>query len=109
MFEHMQKWIGGLGPDEAAQTIEALTKVNIATGTTLGLNSVLIGILQESVREHKNKRLGSEGHSFDEPGYGGCSHSYKPSGGYSSGGEYNPEDDVAEEEPEETEEYSYDY
>ncbi|EAU92260.1 heterokaryon incompatibility protein HET-C [Coprinopsis cinerea okayama7 len=70
MFEHMQKWIGGLGPDEAAQTIEALTK--------------------ESVREHKNKRLGSEGHSFDEPGYGGCSHSYKPSGGYSSGGTNKP-------------------
>jgi hypothetical protein len=77
MFEHMEKWIGGLGSDEAAETIKALSK--------------------ESVRDHKNKRLGSEDQSFDEPGYGACGHGHssgavhKPSaashsGGYGGGG-----------------------
>lgn len=54
MFEHMEQWIRGLGPDEATQTIEALSK--------------------ESVRDHKNKRIGSEDQSFEEPGYGSCGH-----------------------------------
>ncbi len=27
MFEEMERWLGGLGEDEARQTIEALTKV----------------------------------------------------------------------------------
>ncbi|TFK41913.1 heterokaryon incompatibility protein Het-C-domain-containing protein [Crucibulum laeve] len=79
MFEHMQMWIGGLGPDEASQVIQALTK--------------------ESVRDHKNKRIGSEDQSWDEPGYGGCSHggsrtetpktsSYGQGNSYSSGNTY---------------------
>ncbi|THH02345.1 hypothetical protein EW026_g505 [Hermanssonia centrifuga] len=40
MFEEMEKWIGGLGPDVAENIIEALTK--------------------QSVREGKNKRQGSD-------------------------------------------------
>ncbi|TFK17376.1 Het-C-domain-containing protein [Coprinopsis marcescibilis] len=67
MFDHMQRWIGGLGPDEARQTIQALSK--------------------ESVRNHKNKRLGSEDQSFDEPGYAGCGHGHgKPSSNKPSAG-----------------------
>ncbi|KAF8899167.1 heterokaryon incompatibility protein Het-C-domain-containing protein [Infundibulicybe gibba] len=69
MFDHMERWIGGLGPEVARETIQALTK--------------------DSVREGKNKRLGSEGESQMEPGYGGHSHgtssSHNPSpqvGGY---------------------------
>jgi hypothetical protein len=27
MFNEMERWLGGLGPDEAKQTIAALTKV----------------------------------------------------------------------------------
>jgi hypothetical protein len=27
MFEHMQKWLGGLGPEETQEIIQALTKV----------------------------------------------------------------------------------
>ncbi|KAF9015756.1 heterokaryon incompatibility protein Het-C-domain-containing protein [Cyathus striatus] len=49
MFEEMEKWLGGLGPDEAEQVIHALTK--------------------ESVRDHKNKRIGSEDQNWEEPGY----------------------------------------
>ncbi|KAJ2923604.1 hypothetical protein H1R20_g13491, partial [Candolleomyces eurysporus] len=55
MFNEMERWLGGLGPDDAKLTIAALTK--------------------ESVRDHKNKRLGSEDQNWDEPGYGGCGHS----------------------------------
>jgi len=54
MFEHMERWLGGLGPDEAGQVIERLTK--------------------QSVRDHKNKRIGSEDMNFEEPGYGGHTH-----------------------------------
>ncbi|KAJ3830304.1 Het-C-domain-containing protein [Lentinula raphanica] len=50
MFEEMQRWIGGLGEDEASQTIEALTK--------------------ESVRNGKNKRLTDESEGQVEAGYG---------------------------------------
>ncbi|KAF9442817.1 heterokaryon incompatibility Het-C [Macrolepiota fuliginosa MF-IS2] len=68
MFEHMQMWLDGLGPGEAGQVIERLTK--------------------ESVREHRNKRIGSEEMNFEEPGYGGCSHGYQQkSTQYSSGGQ----------------------
>ncbi|KAI3622000.1 heterokaryon incompatibility protein het-c [Moniliophthora roreri] len=66
MFEEMQKWFGGLGPDEDERTIQALTK--------------------ESVREGKNKRLNEEGEGQIEPGYGGSKHT---SGGYGSGGGYS--------------------
>ncbi|KAK7058606.1 hypothetical protein VNI00_002242 [Paramarasmius palmivorus] len=65
MFEAMQKWFGGLGPDEGGQVIEALTK--------------------ESVREGKNKRLSEEGQGQIEAGYGG--HKHSSGGGYSSGGQ----------------------
>ncbi|KAJ7150218.1 Het-C-domain-containing protein [Mycena filopes] len=58
MFEEMQRWLGGLGEDEARETIEALTK--------------------ESVRNGKNKRLGSEGEDLTEAGYGGCGHGAQP-------------------------------
>jgi len=27
MFEHMEKWLGGLGPEETQTIIQALTKV----------------------------------------------------------------------------------
>ncbi|PFH52311.1 hypothetical protein AMATHDRAFT_46432 [Amanita thiersii Skay4041] len=50
MFEEMEKWIGGLGSGEAENTIRALTK--------------------ESVRNGKNKRLGSDETVYAEPGYG---------------------------------------
>ena len=30
MFEEMEKWIGGLGPEEAERIIECLTKVGIS-------------------------------------------------------------------------------
>ncbi|KDR85638.1 hypothetical protein GALMADRAFT_218734 [Galerina marginata CBS 339.88] len=57
MFDHMQRWIGGLG-SESQQVIQALTK--------------------ESVRNHKNKREGLD--DTPEAGYGGCGHGYsKPS------------------------------
>ncbi|KAH6912796.1 heterokaryon incompatibility Het-C [Coprinopsis sp. MPI-PUGE-AT-0042] len=66
MFEHIEQWIGGLGPDEAAETIQALSK--------------------ESVRDHKNKRLGSENQSFEEPGYGSCGHGNSSSAAHRSSG-----------------------
>ncbi|KAJ4002175.1 Het-C-domain-containing protein [Lentinula boryana] len=50
MFEEMERWIGSLGPDEASQTIQALTK--------------------ESVRNGKNKRLMDEREGQVEAGYG---------------------------------------
>ncbi|KAJ7044922.1 Het-C-domain-containing protein [Mycena alexandri] len=56
MFEEMQRWLGGLEEDEARETIEALTK--------------------ESVRNGKNKRLGSENEDLTEAGYGGCGHGH---------------------------------
>ncbi|KAJ7750328.1 Het-C-domain-containing protein [Mycena metata] len=54
MFEEMERWLGGLGEDEARETITALTK--------------------DSVRNGKNKRLGSENEDLTEAGYGGCGH-----------------------------------
>ncbi|KAH8120007.1 Het-C-domain-containing protein [Phellopilus nigrolimitatus] len=48
MMDQMQRWIGGLGEDERRQTIEALTK--------------------ESVRNGKNKRIGSGDHALDGSG-----------------------------------------
>ncbi|KAF5392598.1 hypothetical protein D9757_002270 [Collybiopsis confluens] len=62
MFEEMERWIGGLGPDEASQTIQALTK--------------------ESVREGKNKRLGDGGEGQVESGYGGSTSLSLGSGNY---------------------------
>ncbi|KAF4611401.1 hypothetical protein D9613_004172 [Agrocybe pediades] len=56
MFDHMQRWIGGLG-SEAQEILEALTK--------------------ESVREHRNKRRGLE--DTEEAGYGGCGHGHSSS------------------------------
>ncbi|KAF8665446.1 hypothetical protein AX16_000464 [Volvariella volvacea WC 439] len=57
MFQHMENWIQGLGPEEGERTIQALSK--------------------ESVREGKNKRLGSEeedvGHGHSHGGHGGNS------------------------------------
>ncbi|KAJ6486163.1 Het-C-domain-containing protein [Mycena vitilis] len=58
MFQAMERWLGGLGEDEARQTIDALTK--------------------DSVRNGKNKRLGSENEDFSEAGYGGCGHGAVP-------------------------------
>ncbi|KAJ6623117.1 heterokaryon incompatibility protein Het-C-domain-containing protein [Mycena sp. CBHHK59/15] len=58
MFQTMEQWLGGLGEDEARETLNALTK--------------------ESVRDGKNKRLGSENENLDEPGYGGCGHGAQP-------------------------------
>ncbi|KAJ7144853.1 Het-C-domain-containing protein [Mycena crocata] len=58
MFQEMEKWLGGLGDDVARETLQALTK--------------------ESVRNGKNKRLGSENEDFSEPGYGGCGHGAVP-------------------------------
>ncbi|KAJ7654177.1 heterokaryon incompatibility protein Het-C-domain-containing protein [Mycena rosella] len=58
MFQEMERWLGGLGQDEARETINALTK--------------------DSVRNGKNKRLGSENENLDEPGYGGCGHGAQP-------------------------------
>ncbi|KAG7099815.1 hypothetical protein E1B28_001626 [Marasmius oreades] len=65
MFEEMQKWFGGLGPDVGQETIQALTK--------------------EGVREGKNKRFEEEGKGRVEPGYKGHSQG-SGGGGYSSGG-----------------------
>ncbi|KAF7302983.1 Heterokaryon incompatibility protein het-c [Mycena kentingensis (nom. inval.)] len=56
MFEELERWLRDLDHDVQRETIQALTK--------------------ESVREGKNKRLGSENESFDEPGYGGCGHGH---------------------------------
>ncbi|KAJ7146223.1 heterokaryon incompatibility protein Het-C-domain-containing protein [Mycena epipterygia] len=74
MFQEMENWLGGLGQDEARETLDALTK--------------------ESVRNGKNKRLGSENENLDEPGYGGCGHGAQPqrkpqgqSQSYGSGGQ----------------------
>ncbi|KAF5352439.1 hypothetical protein D9756_005841 [Leucocoprinus leucothites] len=66
MFEHMEKWIGGLGSDEAQEIIQRLTK--------------------ESVREHKNKRIGSEDMNLEEPGYSHKPQNYSQGNQYSSGG-----------------------
>ncbi|KAG6879454.1 hypothetical protein C0992_002585, partial [Termitomyces sp. T32_za158] len=72
MFDFMDRWIGGLGHEEAAEIIQRLTK--------------------DSVRNARNKRPGSENESHDESG-GYTSHScggasYRPSGGYQSQQEY---------------------
>ncbi|KAF7307409.1 Het-C-domain-containing protein [Mycena indigotica] len=56
MFKELERWIRDLDDDVARQTINALTK--------------------ESVRNGKNKRLGSENQSYDEPGYAGCGHGH---------------------------------
>ncbi|KAG6878317.1 hypothetical protein C0993_008914 [Termitomyces sp. T159_Od127] len=75
MFDFMDRWIGGLGHEEAAEIIQRLTK--------------------DSVRNARNKRPGSENESHDESGgYTGPSHScggasYRPSGGYQSQQEYS--------------------
>ncbi|KAJ7103095.1 Het-C-domain-containing protein [Mycena belliarum] len=53
MFQVMERWFQDLG-DQTRDTLQALTK--------------------ESVREGKNKRLGSENEDLNEPGYGGCGH-----------------------------------
>ncbi|KAJ3750923.1 Het-C-domain-containing protein [Lentinula detonsa] len=58
MFEEMERWIGSLGPDEASQTIQALTK--------------------ESVRNGKNKRLMDETEGQVEAGYGTLYTSQQP-------------------------------
>ncbi|KAK7686586.1 hypothetical protein QCA50_010186 [Cerrena zonata] len=56
MFEGLEKWIGGLGPEEAEKTLQALTK--------------------ESVREGKNKRLGSDDDMAQSSQVFGCGHSH---------------------------------
>ncbi|KAJ3571563.1 hypothetical protein NP233_g3672 [Leucocoprinus birnbaumii] len=66
MFEQMEQWLGGLGSDEAQQVLERLTK--------------------ESVREHKNKRIGSEDMDFEEPGYSHKPQNYSLGSQYASGG-----------------------
>ncbi|KAJ7492177.1 Het-C-domain-containing protein [Mycena latifolia] len=58
MFQEVEKWLGGLDRDAGRETLNALTK--------------------ESVRNGKNKRLGSENENLDEPGYGGCGHGAQP-------------------------------
>lgn len=73
MFEHMEQWIGGLGPDAAGVILQSLTKVSLYK--TLNLNSP-DSVLQDSVRNGKNKRPGSEDEPHDEAGYGGHSHSH---------------------------------
>ncbi|KAF5392597.1 hypothetical protein D9757_002273 [Collybiopsis confluens] len=63
--ECLKRWnvgLVGLGPDEASQTIQALTK--------------------ESVREGKNKRLGDGGEGQVETGYGGSTSLSLGSGNY---------------------------
>lgn len=75
MFQEMEGWLRGLGEDEARETINALTKVRWY------LNDYRLLVLiarQESVRNGKNKRLGSENENLDEPGYGGCGHGAQP-------------------------------
>lgn len=75
MYNEMGRWLGGLGPDDEAKVLQALTK--------------------EAVRDHKNKRIGSEDQNYDEPGYASCGHGHgavagayggKSSGGKTSGG-----------------------
>ncbi|KAF5384951.1 hypothetical protein D9615_001149 [Tricholomella constricta] len=61
MFDHMDRWIGGLGHEGAREIIGRLTK--------------------DSVRNGLNKRPGSENEPHDEPGYGSHKH-----GGHSHGG-----------------------
>ncbi|TFL06149.1 heterokaryon incompatibility protein Het-C-domain-containing protein [Pterulicium gracile] len=72
MFEKLEQWFGGLGSEDGQKTLEALTK--------------------ESVKDHKNKRFGSE--DLSEPGYGGHSHGAPEEtsryGGNEHGGESNP-------------------
>ncbi|KAK7063818.1 heterokaryon incompatibility protein HET-C [Favolaschia claudopus] len=65
MFREMESWLQKLDEDQARETIAALTK--------------------ESVRNGKNKRLGSENEDLSEPGYGGCGHGAQPQR-YGSGG-----------------------
>lgn len=94
MYEELTKWFGGLGEDEGRETIEALTKV----GPSLVSHSVLGGwipdfsssfVIQESVRNGKNKRLGSEGQDLSEAGYGGCGHTSSRPQQQTSGARYN--------------------
>lgn len=74
MFQHMEKWLGGLGPEETQTIIQALTK--------------------DSVRNGNNKRPGSENET--QPTYGGHSHGPISSGyskqqgqaQYDGGGQY---------------------
>ncbi|EKM84003.1 hypothetical protein AGABI1DRAFT_110607 [Agaricus bisporus var. burnettii JB137-S8] len=67
MFEHMEMWFGGLGSEVASQVIQRLTK--------------------ESVREHNNKRIGSEDMNFEEPGY--AKHQHGSSQGYTQNNQYS--------------------
>ncbi|KAG6874423.1 hypothetical protein C0995_015159 [Termitomyces sp. Mi166 len=70
MFDFMDRWIGGLGHEEAAEIIQRLTK--------------------DSVRNAHNKRPGSENESHDESGgYASHSHGYGGASGYQQGqGQY---------------------
>ncbi|KAH8835679.1 Het-C-domain-containing protein [Flagelloscypha sp. PMI_526] len=65
MFRELQKWFDGLG-GEQREVLQRLTKA--------------------SVREGKNKRIGSEDHDEVETGYGGHSHA-RPQQGRPSGGQ----------------------
>ncbi|KAH7334385.1 heterokaryon incompatibility protein Het-C-domain-containing protein [Rhizoctonia solani] len=66
MYEELTRWFGGLGESEGQQTIQLLTK--------------------ESVRDGRNKRVGSED-STTGGGYGGHGHSQQSGGhGQQSGG-----------------------
>ncbi|KAF7307412.1 Heterokaryon incompatibility protein het-c [Mycena indigotica] len=69
MFQELERWIRDLDEDTARDTINALTK--------------------ESVRNGKNKRLGSDDQAYDEPGYGGCGHAHGASNrGYAQTEQY---------------------
>ncbi|KAL0951712.1 hypothetical protein HGRIS_008387 [Hohenbuehelia grisea] len=70
MFETMEKWFGGLGPEMGQQVIDALSK--------------------DSVRAGKNKRIGSEEQQVTEPGYSNASYGSQvhPGGGYHSSSQH---------------------
>ncbi|KDQ31260.1 hypothetical protein PLEOSDRAFT_1111739 [Pleurotus ostreatus PC15] len=71
MFETMEQWFGGLGPDLEGQVLEALSK--------------------ESVKNGKNKRIGSDTEEIVEPGYSRESYGGAAAGhghGGQSGGNY---------------------
>ncbi|KAJ4485648.1 Het-C-domain-containing protein [Lentinula aciculospora] len=69
MFEEIKRWIGNLGPDEASETIQALTK--------------------DSVRNGKNKRLSDESESQAEAGYGTSQSQTQAAGTYGQNDGYD--------------------
>lgn len=50
MFEEMEKWIGGLGPEDAEKIIQALTKVSTKSIHSLIARSVFLSIIPNSSR-----------------------------------------------------------